>query len=266
MLPRIATAPLQAQCRSMRLRSLLTAFASLTLVASALAACATEPQRPKVLPATDPGKLFVDELEQRMLRARTARIDAVMIASGAVNAQLSARLVLGEGQRARLDVEGSFEGKPVKTWVLCNGTTMQVRGAGGTPCAPEVRDALVLGFVRMGLLHNAAMLVGGSAPDHADGNVHNWVRAERARSLEPATDIAFDVVVNNDVLGEAVLSLDKEARPVKRTQTMRFEEGAMNVVETYPRFELDVYVSDVFPAPALAPVAADADPPPDAGM
>ena len=223
-----------------------------------VAACATEPERAKVSAISDPGKVFVDELEQRLLRAESARIDAVMLASGAVNAQLSARLVLGKGQRARLDVEGTFESQPVKTWFVCDGTTMQVRGAAGAPCAAEVRDALVLGFVRMGLLHNVAVLVGGGIPDHAAGNVHNWVRAERARSLEPATDVAFDVVVKHDVMGEAVLSLDNQARPVKRTQTVHFEEGTMNVVETYPRFDLDVDVRDTFPHAPEAPL-------PDAG-
>jgi hypothetical protein len=250
------------------LLALLALLAPLALPTIGACACATEPERPKVLPISDPGKVFVDELEQRLLRAKSARIDAVMLASGAVNAQLSARLVLGEGQRARLDVEGTFESKPVKTWFMCDGTTMQVRGAASAPCAAEVRDALVLGFVRMGLLHNVAVLVGGGAPDHAAGNVHNWVRAERARSLEPATDVAFDVVVKHDVMGEAVLSLDNQARPIKRTQTVNFEEGTMNVVETYPRFDLDVDVSDTFPIVDAGP--NDAAPndagPNDAGM
>jgi hypothetical protein len=238
----------------------LFVIAALHVTLLVMTGCASEPQRPKVLPVSDPGKVFVDELEQRLLRAKSARIDAVMLASGAVNAELSARLVLGEGQRARLDVEGTFESRPVKTWFQCDGTTMQVRGAAGAPCAAEVRDALVLGFVRMGLLHNVAVLVGGAVPDHASGNVHNWVRAERARSLEPATDVAFDVVVKNDVMGEAVLSLDNQARPVKRTQTVRFEAGTMNVVETYPRFELDVDVGDVFPpSPPPAPDAGPVD-------
>lgn len=235
----------------MRLRWLRLLSVLVVATATANVGCA-EKQKP-ILPITDPGRTFVDELEQRLLRARTARIDAVMIASGAVNAELSARLVLGEGQRARFDVEGTFEKRPVKTWFLCDGDTMHVRGepgrgVRGAPCAAEIREAFVLGFVRMGLLHNAALIIGGEIPDHAHGNVHNWVRAERARSLEPATDIAFDVVVKTEVMGDAVLSLDNQARPVKRTQTVSFEEGTMHVVETYPRFDLDVDVSDVFPA------------------
>src|SRR5687767_2522822 len=114
---------------------LLVPLCAVALGVAATLSCATEPERLKVLPVSDPGRVFIDELEQRLLRAKSARIDAVMLASGAVNAELSARLVLGEGQRARLDVEGTFEKKPVKTWFLCDGTTMQVRGEPGAPCA-----------------------------------------------------------------------------------------------------------------------------------
>ena len=224
------------------------------------AGCAGDKRKP-VAVAIDVGQMFIDDLEGRMLRARTARLDAVMLASGAVNASLSARLVLGEGQRARLEVEGTFEGRPVKGWFECDGALMQVGGSASAaraplPCAPEVRDALVLGFVRMGLLHNAALLVAGEPPDHAGGGAHNWLRAERVRAGEPATHIAFDVVVKREVMGTAVLTLDERALPVRRTQTMRLpalEGGEVKVVETYPRFELDLDVTAVFPDAAAPP-------------
>jgi hypothetical protein len=123
---------------------------------------------------------------------------------------------------------------------------MQVRVAGKPtasspqPCAPEVRDALVIGMLRMGLLHNAAMLIGGNWPDHAEGNVHNWVRIERWQTLD-ARSIKFDVVVRTDVMGDATLTFDAAGAglPSERRQLIHFEEGDMDVSERYPTFDVD---------------------------
>jgi hypothetical protein len=133
--------------------------------------------------------------------------------------------------------------------------------------APEVRDAIVVGLVRMGLMHNAALLVGGGAPDHAAGGVRDFVKAERPHTgEEKATDISYDVVVRHDVMGTAVLSLSPEALPQKRTASIHFEEGDMDVEETVTRIDLDQPVDDAvfslgpgsppMPAPMPAPAPA----------
>ena len=219
------------------------AFAALCVTA-ALSGSGCGPANKVVIPREqDPAQIFLYELETRLLRAQTAHVVAELRSEGAVNSELSAELFLGEGQRARLDVKGTFEARSVRAQLVCDGTTMHVRGAARTeapqPCPPEVRDALVIGFVRMGLLHNAALLVGGSAPDHAAGNVHNWVRAERVKTGEPATHILFDVVVKTDVMGDAVLMLSPDVLPMERKQRVDLEEGELNVVEKYSVFELD---------------------------
>ncbi len=225
-------------------RCLFALAAAVVVVVASSTACAGAQKKKIKLPQVDPGQVLIDKLETRLMRARTVHIVASSTASGAVNAALDSELFLGEGQRARLDVHGTFEGRPVTTWFVCDGESMQVRGRGAVPSAPEVRDALVIGLVRMGLLHNAALLVGGAAPDHAAGGVRGWVKAERPRSREPATDIAYDVVVKHDVLGEAVLSLSAEEEPVARTAEMHFEEGDMKSTEKFTVVELDAPVDD----------------------
>lgn len=219
-----------------------------TLVASSpvlIVGCAGPRERPIARAAPpDPGQVFVDELESRLLRAKTAHLRADVTSEGAVNSAVSVELFLGEGQRARLDVKGTFEGRPVTARFVSDGKSMQVRGKPAVPAAAEVRDALVIGFVRMGILHNAAMLIGGQAPDHAAGGAHAWVKAERARAGTPATEITFDVVVRTEVMGEAVLILDETAAPVERRQLIHFEEGDMKVSERYPLFELDAPVDE----------------------
>ena len=211
-------------------------------VVLALGACAED--KPVLLPVMDPGQSFLDELETRMLRAKSVHVQASAQSTGAVNSELAIELFLGEGQRARLEVKGTFEGRPASTWFICDGDQMKVRGKPSEKAAPEVRDAVVVGMVRMGLLHNAALLIGGRGPDHASGGVRDFVRAERAKSGTPATDITYDVVIRHDVMGQATLSLSPEAKPVKRTAEIHFEEGDMTVLEKYDTVELDAAVDD----------------------
>ena len=209
-----------------------------------LAACATEKEKP-LLPAVDPAQMFLHELETRLLRAKTLHVVAESVSEGAVNSALTTEVFLGDGQKARVEVRGMFEGRQVSSWFICDGTSMKVRGKEATAAAPEVRDAVVVGLVRMGLLHNAAILVGGGAPDHAAGGARDWVRAERPTSgAERATDITYDVVVRHEVMGQATLSLLPDERPVKRVATVHFEEGDMHVEEKYTLFEIDAAVDD----------------------
>ena len=127
---------------------------------------------------------------------------------------------------------------------------MKVGTKATEPAAPELREAFIYGNVRMGLLHNAALLLGGEAPDHGTGGAHAWVKAERARSLDPATRIAFDIVVNTRPSGEAILLLDVQGRQVERTQEVRLDVGTMKVVERYSVVEVDGEIDDaVFALP-----------------
>jgi hypothetical protein len=212
------------------------------LALAAVAACAAE--KPVVLPAVDPGQTFLDELETRLLRAKTVHVQGRAGSTGAIASDLAFELFLGDGQKARLEAKGTFAGKPVDAWFVCDGTSMAVRGKEKTAAAPEVRDAVVVGLVRMGILHNLARLSGGDAPDHADGHVRDFVRAERGRAGEPATDVTYDVVVRHKVMGEAVLSLTAEAKPKARTAVVRFDEGEMKATEQYDLVELDVPIDD----------------------
>jgi hypothetical protein len=221
-------------------------FPLLILVAAlASSSCGRGAERGvRIAAPMDPGEYFLLDLERRLLRATNAHVSADVRSEGAVRSALSVELHLGEGQRARLEVKGVFEGREVSARFVSDGTTMQVRGKPASPAAPELRDALVLGFVRMGILHNAALLIGGAIPDHADGGVHAWVKAERARAGTPAREVGFVVVVRREVMGEAVLTLDESARPLRRRQLIHLEEGDLQVEESYPVFELDAPEAD----------------------
>ncbi|OGQ18280.1 MAG: hypothetical protein A2138_27625 [Deltaproteobacteria bacterium RBG_16_71_12] len=218
-------------------------------------ACASAPKERPRAPPPDPGELLFLDLEQRLLRAKAVHLKGKLVATGAITADLTAELWLKEGNRARLDVAGVFEGKRHQTRFVCDGERMQVGTAPVVAAEPELRDALVYGATRMGLLHNAALLVGGEAPDHGAGGAHSWVKAERARSLVPATRIAFDIVVATKPTGDAILQLDDQGRALERVADVRFDVGAMHVVERYTLFEVDGDIEDAVFALAATPPA-----------
>ena len=69
---------------------------------------------------------------------------------------------------------------------------------------------------------------------------------------KPINGRHVDVVVKNDVMGEAVLSLDNQARPIKRKQTVHFEEGTMNAVEARVSALRKTGATGGFSAPVVA--------------
>lgn len=215
--------------------------------------CASAPKERPRAPPPDAGELLFVDLEQRLLRAKTVHVKGKLVATGAVTAELQAELWLKEGNRARLDVDGVFEGKRHRASFVSDGEHMKVGAASMIAAEAELCDALAYGLTRMGLLHNAALLVAGEAPDHGAGGAHAWVKAERARSLAPATRIAFDVVIATKPAGDAILQLDDQGRARERIQDVRLDVGGMHVVERYTTFEVDTDIDDAVFALAASP-------------
>lgn len=100
---------------------------------------------------------------------------------------------------------------------------------------PFVSRAVSIGLTRMGVLHNLARLVAGKEPDHSDGSVRDWVRAENIEFVDGDPDrIRFDIVVDGSRAGDVVVTVDPASgRPLRREQTVEFVEGTMTVVEIY---------------------------------
>ena len=100
---------------------------------------------------------------------------------------------------------------------------------------------LLVGFTRMGILHNVAVLTRGAGPDHADGSADDWVRVENfrdagEREVEGAavSGVTFDLMVDGEPSGTGTLWLAvSDGLPVRRDQVVLFPEGEMRVVETY---------------------------------
>jgi len=204
----------------------------------ALPGCGGEPGR------EDPGEAF-GRLEEAWLLPNEIGVRFHITSEGAFQAELRGELHLGVDGVASLLGEGTFGGEAAAPFL----TVSEGRMAGGNRertfqvAAPaHLREALVMGLTRMGLLHNLARLVAGSPPDRADGTVGEWVQVhdlalEAPREDAPgSTGIRFGISVAGQPAGEATLWLGENGQPVLREQIVRFPAGEMRVVERYEIF------------------------------
>jgi hypothetical protein len=207
------------------------------------AGCAVEVEEtPAVATAAE---AFASLEETLMSGGPPARITFDVTAEGAVSAELSGALLLGEVGQARVEASGSFAGQRIDVTLISDGDRMFWTGAdGGVETPPALRDALAVGFTRMGILHNLARLGGARAPDHADGGVDTWVvvtPAERdgidIAEVDDSTSVVFDITVAGVPSGSFALAFDGPLPRVRR-QVVDFPEGIMRVTERYRVVEI----------------------------
>jgi carbonic anhydrase len=162
-------------------------------------------------------------------------------AEGAFAAELEGVLRI-DGHAVFLAADGGFGGAPVRLQLRAEGDSMRIvspRGDSVASTPPQLREALVIGFTRMGILHNLARLTGGLEPDRAGGGVREWVEVQQVRldlGAAAAGEIAvrFDIHVGGARTAEATLWFDADTgAPIRREQVVRFPGGEMRVEERY---------------------------------
>lgn len=189
-------------------------------------------------------------VEQRLLEAETIALTYRVEAHGAINVGIDGTLYLRNDQAVLFLGKGTFMTNPADLHLTSDGTQMQGGSAAGTfdTETPEaLNESLIVGFMRMGILHNLARLTAGYAPDHADGGTAEWVEVRDVTTPEsvilkdrPAQKMTFQIYVADQHSGEASLWVDTETGlPLQRTQVVHFEHGTMNVVEQYRTLKLD---------------------------
>lgn len=200
---------------------------------------AVESAAPDALPAATEADL--EAVEARLLNATAFRME-FRIRSADV-AEIEGELEYGAGGQLALFGSGTFGGDPVELSLVS--TDGYIRGGNNAINIDEsvpanLREAVVIGLTRMGLLHNLARLVENQAPDRAAGGVRDWVVATNVSAAEgsppvdaAASGISFDIVVDGAPAGSATLWLDANGLPVYRVQTVTFDGGSMEVVEEY---------------------------------
>lgn len=184
---------------------------------------------------TDPASRL-DELESRLVAADTVRFAYRVRAQGAVEVELAGDVSIVE-EDIEVTGAGHFAGQPVEVFVRGDGEFYEFGNRTkheSLPTPGELRGALLIGFTRMGILHNLARLTGAAPPDHADGGVREWVTIDSV-TIDPADSaaISFDLTVAGERSGSASLEINGAGLPLLRRQIVHFPSGEMRVEERY---------------------------------
>jgi hypothetical protein len=193
-------------------------------------------QQPPTAAGTGPAADFF-ALEERLLAADGMRFEFRVTAEGVIEADLQGALDIGPAADARLAASGTFDGQPVDLLLRTSGNQLELgNGTNVTRTATPayLKEALVIGVTRMGVLHNLARLTAGAAPDHAAGGVRDWVTL--GSFAADAGALSFDLTVAGEPAGSAALQVDSAGHPMLRRQTVEFPAGQMRVVERYSAF------------------------------
>ena len=156
-------------------------------------------------------------MERRLLAQMPAQLSVVSHAEGAVQADATTEVSVGPA--TRLHSQGTFRGKPFQK-------------SFDQPTTPRLRDAVLLGLARMGLLHNVARLSQDLPPEHADGSLRDWLQAVNFRRVKGG--VSYTVLLDGKDVGPVTLLIDAKSKlPRKRTQVVHFPNADMRVTETY---------------------------------
>ncbi len=187
-------------------------------------------------------------LEERLLSSDPLNFSYRARAEGALEISVEGEIRTMNDSEVTFSTRGEFGGREVSREVFVDSEMMSITGDATTPDTPETPregrshyEAVILGFTRMGVMHNVARMVAMQHPDHYDADPREWVQAINVRSGPPDEDhfdlvpLRFDIVVAGVESGSATLWLDPESGlPVEREQTVDFgEDGTMTVTETY---------------------------------
>ena len=191
--------------------------------------------------ASDP-EVAWRQLENRLLESRELELDFDVRAQGAVEVDLKGAFSMDSVGTVKLHASGVFAGEEVDLRLASSGRSYEFGRAPDLTAGPtpgHLKEALLIGLTRMGILHNLAMLSAGAPPDRADGGVKNWVTVDGFSTLPPGAPgkdgigLGFSMTVDGAPVGTASLELDGNGLPVARRQVVLFPEGEMRVVERY---------------------------------
>jgi hypothetical protein len=158
-----------------------------------------------------------EKMEEALL-SRPVQGKTISHAEGSVNADVETTLTVGPD--TKIVYKGNVMGKDVdSTWEH--------------PTTPDLRDAVLLGMTRMGLLHNIVLLSRDRPPANIEGHIRESLTAHDF-SKAPGGGIAYKLRVGNREMGDAVVKINSKSHyPMSRQFTAHLDNGDMHVSETY---------------------------------
>lgn len=206
-------------------------FCSFLLLLAGCVVARAEP-RQQTRPPADAAAAFT-ALADRLLKAERVRLHVHATAEGAVVVDLRGALHMGPADQVSFTASGAFAGKPVDLALRSDRGELRI-GSTTVRTPDHLKEALLIGLRRMGILHNLARLTAAREPDRANGGVREsvTVSAFGARARE-SDALSFEITVAGQPAGSASLELDASGRPVARRQIVKFPSGEMRVTERY---------------------------------
>ena len=210
-------------------------------------ACATSAPAPQTAAAKGNP---LDALEARLLATRSLHLRAHLALGGRRDSHFEGTLLVGTGQKMRIDMDGAVEGHDASVRFLSDGTMMHGKSREHSfdmAPPPGLHDAVVVAFVRLGLMQNVAALSRGKLPEFFDGKVKEKIRVVGLTCLpgeegsETATaewswSLLFD---GKKAADERLGSRTRTGLPVRRHATLHLAEGDVDVDENYEDMSVD---------------------------
>lgn len=139
-------------------------------------------------------------------------------AEGSVTSDVESTLTVGPD--TKVVYKGNVMGKDVdSTWEH--------------PTTPELRDAILIGISRMGLLHNVVLFSRERPPANVEGHIREALTAHDF-SKAPGGGIAYKLRAGNREMADAVIKINSKTHyPMSRKMTTHLDNGDMRVSETY---------------------------------
>ena len=214
----------------------------LAVLAAACGGSKAAPAKPQPTPQSivfdDDPVAILSDLEERLAAADRVEIDADIRAEGALTADVHGSIHVERERVSWIKVKGWFVGQPVQAkW----SSVTPVSGYAFDVQPPEWAEAILIGAMRMGALHNWAKVMDGKDPDTGNGDVRTWVTAEDvawAKGGWKTRTLTWTIAVDGVRSAEAELELDARGLPLRRRVVVHFPQGDMRVSERYHRFEL----------------------------
>lgn len=181
------------------------------------------------------------QVEETLMEGGARSMEFDVRSEGVFTASLEGIVRLGDGNDLDLEASGVFGADSVSVWLDATEGVMAWSNAGEREEAAlpaGLRESMVIGLTRMGVLHNLARLVSGAPPDRSDGSVRSWVEVEDPRWWEDdppvgSEGISFGILVDGQSAGSATVWLDDSGIPLGREQVVAFPGGEMRVAERY---------------------------------
>ena len=226
---------MQRETKSARSRTRLW-FVSIAIALSAVFATLSQ--------ATETAEQRFRDLEALLTRAGRFDVKAHVVSTGAIGSDLSADVGVANAGIVVIRMKGTFQDKPDEVVLRTDGiVTMIGKDGQQTRLQPgkAMRQAVQLGFARVGLWHNLMLLSHGAQPEHNEGGILQWADVANVRYASPAkkgmTGLTFDVIIEGAPVGHATLWLDDTSKlPVRREQSITVDGKTIKTVEDYSNF------------------------------